>query len=198
MRRAGQQTVPDLLRDRRTAFDAPAGTGGRKRPGASGGPGLPTRHRAGHRFRASSSPGARRQCNLPGSGVAPGARAAAGFDRRNYHYQKSSAGHCVIVTGGGTVRWVGTGYPSARNWRRSGSACDSRHGRGRNQPSFLPAAVSPAGSAIGGVRRVNSAAGGSTQEQLGWADHLARRCPSAAAPRATIVVSRQLVTPVGI
>ena len=89
MRRPGQPALPDLFRDCGAAFDAPAATSGRRRPDPSRRPEFSAGHRAGHRFSDPSPPGAGRERNFPGGGVASGDCAAAGFDRRNYHYQKS-------------------------------------------------------------------------------------------------------------
>ncbi len=163
MCRPGQPAVPDLFRDCGAAFDAPAGTGGRKRSVPSRRPAFSTGHRASRRFRDRSTPGAGRERNFPGGGVASGDCAPAGFDRRNYHWQESSAGHRVFIPDVGAVGRPGTVHASALNRRSSRSAGDSRHSRGRGQCSFLPATVSFAGSALGAVRLVTSSAGWSSR-----------------------------------
>ena len=152
MCRPGQLAVPDLFRDCGAAFDAPAGTGGRKRSVPSRRTAFSTSHRASRRFRDRSTPGAGRERNFPGGGVASGDCAPAGFDRRNYHGQKSSAGHRVFIPDVGAVGRPGTVHAPALHRRSSRSAGDSRHSRGRGQCSFLPATVPFAGSALGAVR----------------------------------------------
>ncbi len=137
-----------FFRDCGAAFDAPAGTGDRKRSVPSRRPAFSTGDSASRRFGHCSPPGAGCERNLPSGGIASGDFAPASIDRWNHHWQKSSAGHRVFIADVGAVGRPGTVHASALHWRSSRGAGDSRHSRGRNQRSSLPATISVAGSAL--------------------------------------------------
>lgn len=198
MCRTGQPALPDLFRDRSAVFDAPAGAGGRKGSGASRRPAFSTGHGAGRRFRHCSPPGAGRERNFPGGGVASGDRAPAGFGGWNYHQQKSSAGHRVFIPGVGAVGRPGSVHAAALHRRSSRGAGDSRHSRGRGQRSFLPATVSLAGSAPGAIGFVAPSTGWSSAERPEPASRLPWQSANATAAVTTSADSRQLVTADGI